>query len=324
MSCLRCMHWQNNQTAQRHGFTLVELLVVIAIIGVLISLLLPAVQAAREAARRSQCMNNLKQMGLAMHNYHASLGCLPFGWSTLEQTWHAMILPYVEWQTLYDTLIFQECGPGNWDSGSANTVACQTVIPIFRCPSMPIPEHLDYNNIPQRVPTSYNGVASALAASDDRSTIPVADPPHPQVALEMHPLDGVLFGDSHIRFAEIKDGTSNTALIGEMHTDPEYVKDNQGMDYWQIGAPQTGGWVRGGRGGTEYSEVVASTYPKLNVWRDPTTHGVLMEISFGSYHVGGAHFLFCDGSVRFISDSVEHKVYQAIGTRDGMETAFGL
>lgn len=306
------------------GFTLVELLVVIAIIGILIGLLLPAVQAAREAARRSQCANNLKQMGLGMHNYHATVGCLPFGWSDLEQTWHAMILPYIELKNIYDTLIFREDGPGNWDSGSANTVACQTPVPLFRCPSLPIAESFDYNNIPRRVPSSYNGVASALAASDDASTIPTANPPHPKVALEDYPLDGVLFGDSHVRFVEVIDGTSNTALIGEMHTDPEYVKDNQGMDYWYFGAPQTGGWVRGGRGGTEYSEVVASTYPKLNAWRDPTTHGVLMEISFGSYHVGGAYFLFCDGSVRFLSDTIDHKVYQTIGSRNGLEPTSGL
>lgn len=308
---------------RRHlkAFTLVELLVVIAIIGILIALLLPAVQAAREAARRSQCLNNLKQLGLAAHNYHSAAGCLPFGFSDLEQSWHAMLLPYIEQKALYDTLIFAESGDGNWDSGSANTVACQTVIPLFRCPSMPIPEHLDYNNIPRRVPTSYNGVASSSAASDDLSTIPRVEPPHPQVALEQYPLDGIFYGDSHVRFVEIIDGTSNTAMFGEMHTDPEYVKDRQGMDYWQIGLPQTERWVRGGRGGTEYSEAIASTYPKINSWRDPTVHGVLMEIAFGSYHAGGANFCFADGSCRFIADTIDHTVYRGLGSRNGQETA---
>lgn len=307
------------QRSRLKAFTLVELLVVIAIIGILVALLLPAVQAAREAARRSQCLNNLKQLGLAAHNYHGSAGCLPFGFSDLEQSWHAMILPYIEQKALYDSLIFAESGDGNWDSGSANTVACQTVIPLFRCPSMPIPEHLDYNNIPGRVPTSYNGVASSAAASDDLSTIPRVTPPHPQVALEQYPLDGIFYGDSHVRFVEIIDGTSNTAMFGEMHTDPEYVKDRQGMDYWQIGLPQTGGWVRGGRGGTEYSEALASTYPKLNSWRDPTVHGVLMEIAFGSYHAGGANFCFADGSCRFLADTIDHTVYRGLGSRNGQE-----
>jgi len=304
------------RAAARFGFTLVELLVVIAIIGILIALLLPAVQAAREAARRSQCTNNLKQLALGMHNYHDTHDVLPFGFSELEQSWHAMLLPYIEQKNLYDTLIFTESGPGNWDSGSANTEACRTIIPAFRCPSLPIEERFDYNRITGRVPTSYTGVASSQASSDDLSTVP---PGHPRVALEQYPLDGVFFGNSHVRFIDIKDGTSNTAMFGEMHTDPEFVKDRQGMDYWQIGLPQTGGWRQGNRGGTEYSEALCSTYPKLNAWRDPTTHGRLMELACGSYHPGGANIGFCDGSVRFLSETIDLSVYQGIGSRNGQE-----
>ncbi len=304
------------------GFTLVELLTVLSIIGVLVALLVPAVQIAREAARRTHCGNHLRQLGLAMHLYHGARGCFPFGFSDLEQSWQAMLLPYLEQNNLYFTLIFQEDGPGNWDSGSPNTTACQTVIAVFRCPSMAAPTHVDFNNISQRVPSSYNGVASSLAASDDRSTIPAGG--YPQVALEDYPLDGMLFGNSCVRFEDVKDGTSHTALFGEMHTDPFMIKDNQAMDYWYIGLPQTAGWIQGGRGGTEYSEAIASTYPKLNAWRDSAVPGVLAEISFGSYHPGGAQFCFVDGSVRLVGEAITPEGYRALGSRDAEAAGVGF
>ena len=102
------------------GFTLIELLVVIAIIAILIALLLPAVQQAREAARRTQCQNNMKQLGIALHNYHDTIGVFPFGFDERETLWSAMILPQIEQANLYNTLIWQESGPGNWD---ANTIS---------------------------------------------------------------------------------------------------------------------------------------------------------------------------------------------------------
>lgn len=299
----------------RAAFTLVELLVVITIIGILTALLFPAVQFAREAARRAECANHLKQLGLAMHQYHHNVGAFPFGFSTLEQSWHAMLLPFIEQQALYNTLIFQESGPGNWDSGSANTKACQTVIPVFRCPSMAVPLHVDHD-IPYRVPSSYNGIASSLAASDDLSTVPAG---YPRVALEQIDLDGTFFGNSSIRFADITDGTSNTVFLGEMHTDPNFRKDGQSMDYWHIGLPHTANWVPGGIGGTEYSEGIASTLGPLNAWKDQTVPGVLMEISFGSYHPGGAMFGFIDGSVRFVGEHIERSVYRGLGSRNGSE-----
>jgi prepilin-type N-terminal cleavage/methylation domain-containing protein/prepilin-type processing-associated H-X9-DG protein len=304
----------------RAAFTLVELLVVIAIVGLLLAILLPAVQAAREAARRAQCANHLKQITLAMHEYHNNVGVFPFGFSTLEQSWHAMLLPYIEQEPLYRTLIFQETGPGNWDSGSANTLACQTVIPVFRCPSLPVPLHVDHD-IPQRVPSSYNGIASSQAASDDLSTIPAG---YPRVALEQINLDGMLFGNSAIRFADVIDGTSHTVMFGEMHTNPDFQKDGQSMDYWHIGLPHTGNWVPGGTGGTEYSEAISSTYPPINAWKDSNLPGVVMELSCGSYHPGGAHFGFVDGSVRFLSETIEISIYRGLGSRNGQEQNAGF
>src|SRR5262245_9800432 len=151
------------------GFTLVELLVVIAIIGVLVALLLPAVQAAREAARRSSCSNNLHQHGIALHNYHDIFQTYPFGWSNRGQGWTACILPFIEQRPLYDTLEWAEAN--NWDTDNTpNERACCTVIKTYRCPSAAIPEGVNNQGIPSRVPATYRGVASSTADSDDPST----------------------------------------------------------------------------------------------------------------------------------------------------------
>jgi hypothetical protein len=150
------------------------------------------------------------------------------------------------------------------------------------------------------------------------STIPPAAPPGAR-ALEERFLNGIFFGNSNVGMRDVIDGTSTTVMIGESYTDPTYTKDGQGMDFWQFGCPQSGGWVAGGLGGTEHTEGLASTGPKLNSRRDPTVHGVIMEIAFGSYHPSGAMFGLADGSVRFISDTVDLTIYHGIGSRDQKE-----
>ena len=154
---------------RRHAFTLVELLVVIAIIGILVGLLLPAVQAAREAARRMQCANNLKQMGLALHEYHDSHRTFPSGFIFPNRVfWTGMILPYVEQGPLYQTLDFRL--PFN-DGNLPNGAACAKYLPIFRCPSSNSPERLSVQGVSNRVPSNYLGVGSGTATRD-RGEIP--------------------------------------------------------------------------------------------------------------------------------------------------------
>jgi len=301
------------QSRVRSGFSLVELLVVIAILATLIGLLLPAVQSVRESARQVQCKNNLRNLSLAMLSYHESEQRFPYGFNWLEALWHAPILPHIEQQPLFDTLVFDE-HQGNWaTNGSANERACGTVIPVFRCPSMPVNPR-DNQGIPLRVPVSYRGCAGSDVYSDDASTLPPSVPAGAR-ALEQVALNGMLWGESGVQIADVRDGTSNTVIIGESLTDPDYVKDSQAMDYWQLGSPQGGGWVSGGRGGTEHSEGLGSTGPRMNSRLDPTQTGWVMEMAFGSWHRGGATFTFVDGSTRFIDEGIELPVYQALGSR---------
>jgi len=304
--------------ARRNGFTLIELLVVIAIIAILVALLLPAVQQVREAARKSLCQDNLHNLAIAMHSYHDNNKVFPYAFDEREKLWQACILPQIEQKPLFDTLIYQEGGAGNWDSGSANETACATIIDLFRCPSLPKDLPIDNNNIEGRVPISYRVNAGSNVYSDDLSTIP-APVPTGAVALDSNKCDGMFYGDSRLGMQHVIDGTSNTIFIGESATDPSYVRDGQGMDYWQIGCPQSGGWVYGGASGTEFTEGVGATSVRMNGRFDVTVHGVFAELSFGSWHAGGAHFGMGDGVVKFISENVDINVYRAAGTRDGGE-----
>ncbi len=302
----------------RRGFTLIEHLVVIAIIGILVALLLPAVQQAREAARRTQCRNNLHNIGIALHNYHDKSQQLPYGWDTRGMTWSGHVLPDLDQGPLYNTLIFQETGAGNWDDPtSPNHKACGTVLPIFFCPSSPIATQADFNGIRSRAACSYRGNGGSVSSADDASGIVIPG----TKSLEDLNQDGIFFACSSINFRDITDGQSSTFLVGESMTDPGFNKDNQGMDYWYIGNPQADPCqCDGGNGGTEFSENVGTTIPRMNARTlDPAMNGVLMELAFGSYHEGGAFFLMCDGSVDFISESVDSATYLGLGSRNGDE-----
>lgn len=301
----------------RVGFTLVELLVVIAIIGILIGMLLPAVQQVREAARRVSCANNMRQIALAIHNFESAHQHFPYGWADRGFGWSGQILPQIEQGNIFDSLVFQESGPGNWGyDGGTNEAACGTMITMYRCPTMPVPEFITNNGIPNRVPTSYRANAGSEATSDDTSSMLAGTK-----SLEMLQQDGVIFGCSNVTFGSITDGTSNTFLIGETRTDPFFVKDGQAMDCWYIGSPSTDPCrCDGGNGGTEFSEFVGTTYSLPNARKNnPTLPGRLIELSFGSYHPTGTNFVNCDGSVHFIADSIDPETYHGLGSRNGGE-----
>ncbi len=300
------------------AFTLVELLVVLAIVGIMVALMLPAVQSVRETARRFGCHNNLKQIGLAMHSYHDRSRTLPYGWDNRGSMWHAHILPFVEQQVLYDSLSFDEAS--NWeDNGSANETACGTRLDVFRCPSLPLAEHMDYDGITARVPGSYRGNAGTEATSDDSSTVPIRG----AKSLEQLAQNGIFFACRGVRFDAIADGLSNTILIGESAPDPDFIKDGNALDFWYIGSPQADACrCDGGNGGTEFSECVGSAFERMNLRRlDPQASGVLMEMCFGSYHSHAAYFLMADGSVHLLSETIDLMAYRALATRNGREIA---
>lgn len=309
-----------NSSFRTRGFTLVELLVVIAIIAILMGLLLPAVQMAREAARRAQCGNNIRQLGLSLHMQHDNKNRLPPGWDTLGWTWGAFSLPFIEQGNLYDTLVREEFGPGNWDSnGGPNELAASFLAPTFRCPSHTILDHYNYNGIPERVPTEYRGNSGTVSSSDDASTVTLPG----TISLESLDQDGVFYACSRTRFSDITDGLSNTVFLAESLTDPDFVKDGQGMDHWFVGSPQADPCrCDGGNGGTEFTEVVGSAAVRMNLrLREPASNGYLMEMSFGGYHIGGVFFQFGDGSNKFVNEDIDFAVYQSMFSRNGREVA---
>lgn len=281
----------------------------IAIIGILVALLLPAIQAARESARRSQCANNLKQIGLALQNYHSARNTLPMGAALQEGAmWSGFLLPYLEEAALADllTIDFVDSRPYAYnqpkyasitDPFYRNVIACETVVPVFRCPSSALPEHMPDRShksstwVQSRVPSSYIACASGKTTSQDLFQL---------LPLEFHrhleQMDGVMygvrvkdpttkFGTSTVRMAEITDGTSKTVAVGEAVSDVERIGRTLGdgyprtepqygirKDHWYIGSdsidgPSTTGPVEPIAQG-DPSEAMGSTGVPLNLHKD--------------------------------------------------------
>jgi prepilin-type N-terminal cleavage/methylation domain-containing protein/prepilin-type processing-associated H-X9-DG protein len=315
---------------RRSAFTLVELLVVIAVIGILIGLLLPAVQSAREAARRTYCQNNLKQIGLAMQNYHSSFQTLPWGakggWG---HSWTTDILPFMDQIALWESTPNGEPG-----SGTGNTLEsrqfralARTAVPGYRCPSQPGPLHFDqeFDSISGRALNSYLGNAGSNVDTDNyTSTVP-------NFQRGMESGNGVLRvadfvsnpnrpSKRPIKFSSIFDGLTHTLLVAETrYLEPH---DCSICDHFALYHPDFDQPAVDSRGrlvqGTDFSEALASLKYGINLRLDSSSKEEL-ELSIGSYHLGGVNAVLCDGSVQFLSSSLDEKVRHAIGSRADLE-----
>ena len=296
-----------------HGFTLIELLVVVAIIGVLAGLLLPAVQAARESARKSTCRNNLKQIGIALQNYHAHRGKFPEGARMHARSgqksigWHVLVLPYMEQRPLYSKIAPDK-------EGGARVHAATEIVPTYFCPTAEQPSQ----QVTDAERANYVGVAGAGLTREDW--------PLEEIACGIAATDGVLYLRSKVSVKDISDGSSHTLAVGERTI-------YNTTELWTLGAV----WYKTAGSPTPTSVCVAAA--KHVVWpinalenrriyyvRDSDAPLELRkvrnnELTFGSQHPGGAHFALADGSVHFLDEGLDLAVYRELATRQGEETS---
>ena len=306
----------------RRGFTLIELLVVIAIIAVLIALLLPAVQQAREAARRSQCQNNLKQLMLGLHNYHDTFGMLPFSYYTTQnggaynenqmgRSWMSMILPQIEqgnlFQTFDDTLGLVPSG--TTPETNRNLIAAQTVIPAFLCPSDDTGDGTltGRANMPAATPFAVNNYKGVSGSNWVWGTFNPVVSTRGRNANNNNGLDagnGIMCRNGDInnlqttRLGDITDGTSNTFGIGEA-----------------VPRMCTHSWWWWFNGTTATCAIPLNYYTSNNITPGDWTN----NYSFASQHTGGGQFAMCDGSVKFISENMNIDQYRGLSTVSGRE-----
>lgn len=339
----------NSRRNAQCGFTIIELLVALTVIGLLIALLLPAVQAVRETARKMQCSNHLKQIGIALNAYHSSHEVLPFGvghdfdgpissLGTLNDhrySTHSMLLPYLDQSVIYDQLDFNVApfhpfvNAGNSDQEALakrfneviNGTAAVARINVFICPS-------DLNRVQTRWgPNNYrscNGSSWSGRAGN-----------------------GMFGQNSSIRLDDVKDGLSNTAMFSEhakgtwddtiidplsdLYNLQGVWTENQFIDACGSLAPQTAGvyqydvesgqtWLEGNMNWTRYNHV--RTPNRINCKNGFTWDGAIMNPS--SWHANGVNLLLGDGSVRFVSENINRETWRALGTISGSEQTAGL
>ena len=284
---------------KRRGFTLIELLVVIAIIAILIALLVPAVQKVREAAARMSCTNNLKQIGLGLHNYHDANRCFPSGYvSNFDGNgndtgpgwgWAAYILPYMEQNNLYAAIHFDQA-----IESSLNASVRVTPLKSYLCPSDDAPPTF----AAQAFDAAGNPVATICQVAS-ANYVGVFGVSEPGVSGE-----GLFFRDSNVGLKDITDGTSQTLMVGERAHNL---------------APST--WA----GAVTHAEVFLYNSSNMVLGHTGESNGVAPAESnnFSSRHNGGVNFLFADGHVHFLTTSVSQTVYTALSTRAGGEPVGG-
>lgn len=285
---------KKQKSKQANGFTLIELLVVIAIIAVLTALALPAVQQAREAARRASCKNNLRNIALALHNHHDLIGKFPNG--AVQSSgimWHAEILPQIEQSTIFATLSRKSKETRTPEETAALEAATQIILPIFQCPSQPGPTVATTGGVADRGTCNYPGNAGSDFKTGNN------------VQISSH-RNGILFAGSSIKMRDITDGTSSTIIVGEAqwsmngHPGPQL---NCCMDHFYIYSPNIAS-------DADFSEAFCGTHRGMNT---------KSELAFGSFHSGGCHVAFADGSTQFINETINRPTWQALGTRNGNE-----
>ncbi len=303
------------QAVQKNGFTLVELLVVITIIGILISLLLPAVQAAREAARRSQCANNMKQIGLATLNYENANGTLPAGayvaspdwvdWSLARGSILIRLLPYIEQQAVFDQYNFASPTDSQTLKGSTTLIAT-TVMSAYVCPSDSYPAIIADNN---RAKHNYAASSGPTSHGDNSScSCSLASTWNDYALAACYGIgtNAGVFGRNSIShsLALIRDGLSNTIFFGEVLP--------------ACSCHQRSGWAASNNGQGLTSTLVPINFDTCDDTASDGCHrscNYNAELGFKSSHPGGAQFAFGDGSVHFLSESIDYQNYQYLGAK---------
>jgi len=288
------------RTAGLRGFTLIELLVVIAIIAILVSLLLPAVQQAREAARRTQCKNSLKQIGLAMHNYHDSHTTFPPGWvdqnasTSANWGWACYLLPMLEQGNMYRSLAIGNDSLGATLDDVTRFRFLTTPMPMFRCPSDTAPEINTQHTV-----VSATGQLQAITTSNYVGANGGGDWTYDV------DLAGTFGRNSKTRIRDFADGTSNTIVVGErawvLPNGTNGVDNCRAAVVFGVSADQSAGTHT-------QRHVLAKGLFGINQTGNDTTVNPVIELcarSFSSGHIGGAQFLMGDGSVRFISENIQ-------------------
>lgn len=330
------------------GFTLVELLVVIAIIGVLVALLLPAVQAAREAARRSSCLNNTKNLALACLNYESSKGEMPYGrkydlWDSY--TWTQLIMPYIEQQAVYNNYwsikdtkyvvpaadVVGPNGPGGNDERVRQ--ARHSNIPMFYCPSdMGVPSQNEFDSLSWgHLRGSYRGSVGSGDLYGTNFTPDLLEPtPERWVRAGVFAVQELTPPQltPGVRLAEIADGTSNTVLISEglAPTVPHWGGPLGGLIYGNIGGSLFNTFLTPNSSETDRpigpcpSDQQDTTYtaPCLSFGAHPGTagRGGRGHTAARSFHPGGVNASMADGSVQFVADGIDQLTWRSMGTRD--------